>query len=60
MYRKTTHNITVSVKPHYLEDETFPEENRYVWAYHIRVENHGNLKIRRTDICRLNGFFRGD
>ena len=33
--------ITVRVAPHYLPDQSDPTLPRFVWAYHIRVENHG-------------------
>ncbi|MDJ0949801.1 MAG: Co2+/Mg2+ efflux protein ApaG [Alphaproteobacteria bacterium] len=41
MYQETTRSIAVTVKPTYLEDQSEPEENRFVWAYHIRIENQG-------------------
>ncbi len=41
MYRETTDGITVSVKPVYLEAQSSPVENRYVWAYQVTIENHG-------------------
>ncbi len=41
MYHATTRNIRVSVDPIYLESQSVPEEDHYVWAYTIQVENHG-------------------
>ena len=41
MYSETTRSIKVTVKPFYLEDQSSPAENRYVWAYHVRIEKHG-------------------
>lgn len=41
MYTQTTHNITISVEPVYLEDESSPVDNQYFWAYHITIENNG-------------------
>lgn len=40
-YSETTRSIAVSVRPIYLDDQSEPEEGRYVWAYHIRIENNG-------------------
>jgi ApaG protein len=40
-YAETTRDITVSVLPVYLEDQSTPEAGQFVWAYHIRIENHG-------------------
>jgi ApaG protein len=48
MYSETTRSITVTVKPFYLEDQSSPAENRYVWAYHVRIENRGEtVQLRR-------------
>ena len=41
MYAETTRSIRVTVKPYYLEDQSSPTDNRYVWAYHVRIENRG-------------------
>ena len=41
MYTTTTHSIMVSVEPTYLDDESRPRRNRYVWAYHVTIENRG-------------------
>lgn len=41
MYTAETRAIEVSVEPVYLEDQSSPDENHYVWAYHIRIVNHG-------------------
>lgn len=41
MYEKTTRNISVSVQPFYLEEQSAPEEERFVWAYRVNIENLG-------------------
>ena len=41
MYKKTTRSIAITVKPFYLEDQSSPTENQYVWAYHVVIENGG-------------------
>lgn len=41
MFSKTTRSIKVTVLPSYLEDQSHPENGRYVWAYTIQVENGG-------------------
>ena len=43
-YEQTTHDILVRVRPEYLPDQSEPDERRWVWAYHIEVEN-------RSDAC---------
>jgi len=46
MYTKTTNEIKVTVLPHYLEQQSEPESNCYVWAYTIQVENLGKGTVR--------------
>ncbi|GFZ91441.1 protein ApaG [Elstera cyanobacteriorum] len=46
MYRATTRAITVTVQPTFLEDQSEPGEGRFVWAYHIRIENDGDRTVQ--------------
>lgn len=46
MYKTTTHDIEVTVEPFYLDDQSDPDEPRYVWAYHVMIENHGSEQVR--------------
>lgn len=46
MYTQTTNNVKVSVYPIYLESQSAPEENHYLWAYHVRIENLGKDPIQ--------------
>jgi ApaG protein len=41
MYNQTTHHISVTVQPIYLDEQSSPEENYYVWAYNVKIENSG-------------------
>jgi ApaG protein len=56
---RTTGAITVSVESFYLDDQSSPEENLYVWAYHVRIENNGTelvqLKTRHWRITDAVG-----
>ena len=45
-YARTTRSITVTVEPFYLDDQSVPEENHFVWAYHVRIENHGEQTVQ--------------
>jgi ApaG protein len=45
-YAETTGSITVTVEPVYLEEQSDPEENHFVWAYHVRIENHGQSTVQ--------------
>ncbi|MGF1545110.1 MAG: Co2+/Mg2+ efflux protein ApaG [Parvularculaceae bacterium] len=47
MYEKITNGIRVLVEPHFLEDQSDPEEGHFVWAYTVRIENG------TADIVRL-------
>jgi ApaG protein len=41
MYSATTHSIVITVEPQFLENESSPRKHRYVWAYHVTIENRG-------------------
>ena len=59
-YETMTRGIRVSVVPHYLEDQSDPEEPRYVWAYTVRIDNESSdivqLKTRHWRITDATGF----
>ncbi|MHA1537570.1 MAG: Co2+/Mg2+ efflux protein ApaG [Alphaproteobacteria bacterium] len=59
MYSQTTRQITINVQPMFLEDESSPEEHRFIWAYTIRIENAGaetvQLLNRAWRITDANG-----
>ncbi len=45
-YCATTREISVTVKPIFLEDQSSPADNHYVWAYHVRIENRGSDTVQ--------------
>jgi ApaG protein len=50
-YAQMTRGINVRVASFYLEDQSEPEAGRYVWAYRVTIENHGDATVqllRRT------------
>lgn len=59
MYKSVTREIAVVVEPTYLEDRSSPEDNHFVWAYHVVIENNGNevvqLKTRYWKITDARG-----
>lgn len=59
MYEKTTRAIHVTVKPLYLDEQSSPSEDHFVWAYHVRIENNGEetvqLRRRHWSITDANG-----
>ncbi len=59
MYEAVTDGIAISVEPHFLEDQSDPDGSRFVWAYHVRIENRGDrvvqLMTRHWRITDANG-----
>lgn len=54
MYTETTRSIQVTVQPIYLEEQSAPDEQRFVWAYHVRIENQGAETVQlRTRHWRI-------
>jgi len=45
-YTKTTHEVRVTVQSFYLADESQPEDGQYVWAYRVKIENHGSRPVQ--------------
>jgi ApaG protein len=45
-YTKTTRGIRVSVRSYFLEDQSQPEDNHYVWAYRVKIENNGREPVQ--------------
>ena len=59
MYTKTTKSINITVNPSYLDEHSEPEDQHYVWAYQITINNLGKetvqLKNRYWKIIDSNG-----
>jgi ApaG protein len=45
-YERETRSIRVAVKPAYLDDQSDPEDDRYVWAYTVTIENKGPESVQ--------------
>lgn len=53
-YASTTREIKVTVKAFYLEEQSSPDDSRYVFAYQIRIENLGQATVQlRTRHWRI-------
>ena len=48
-YEETTAGVTVRVNPSYLADDSDPAASRFLWSYHIRLENEGPLPVQLLD-----------
>ena len=46
MYSETTRSISVTVQPVYLDEQSSPSDNHYVWAYHVKIENMGQEQVQ--------------
>lgn len=45
-YIQTTNSITVKVNPIYLDNESVPGEEHYIWVYHIKLENKSDKAVQ--------------
>ena len=45
-YTATTRSIVVVVQPSYLDDQSEPDEGRFVWAYRVRIHNTGPISVQ--------------
>jgi ApaG protein len=45
-YCETTNDIAVTVVPIYLDEESKPDDSKFIWAYHIRLENKGDATVQ--------------
>jgi ApaG protein len=53
-YSSTTRNISVSVEPIYLSDQSAPEDDYYVWAYKVEIENKSQQTVQiRSRVWRI-------
>lgn len=59
MYEETTRSIRISVDSFYIEGQSQPERNRFVFGYRIRITNEGadtvQLLSRQWHITDANG-----
>ncbi len=59
MYNAVTRHISVTVTPYFIEDQSDPEDNHFVWAYQVNIENTGGetvqLKSRYWHITDAHG-----
>ena len=46
MYERSTRNIRVAVQPAFLDDQSDPDEERYLWSYTVTIENRGAESVQ--------------
>jgi len=67
MYHKTTRDIRVTVTPAFLEEQSNPEDDYFVWSYTVVIDNLGDETVqlktrywRITDAVGRNQEVRGE
>ena len=45
-YVEETDGVVVRVSVNYLPEQSQPQGGRWFWAYHIRIENHGDMAVQ--------------
>jgi ApaG protein len=46
MYNAVTRHISVTVTPYFIEDQSDPDDNHFVWAYQVQIENRGRETVQ--------------
>jgi ApaG protein len=45
-YAEETRGLVVRVAVNYMPEQSEPGRGRWFWAYHIRIENHGDMAVQ--------------
>ena len=45
-YSRTTHAIRIDVEPHYLDEQSEPDQDYYVWAYTVHIRNESGFPVQ--------------
>ena len=46
MYSKKTKKINITVNPYFLDDQSEPDDQHFVWAYQVTIDNQSNEKVQ--------------
>ena len=46
MYQQMTNSVEITVQPFYLDEQSEPDENHYVWGYHVTIHNQSGLTVQ--------------
>ncbi|HHI88473.1 MAG TPA: Co2+/Mg2+ efflux protein ApaG [Hellea balneolensis] len=59
MYQRKTNNVVVRVEPEFLDEQSSPADDRFIWAYTVEIENTGAEDVqiveRHWQITDRNG-----
>lgn len=54
MYEAVTRGIRIRVSPHYIEEQSRPDESYYFWAYTVDIMNEGAETVQlRSRVWRI-------
>jgi ApaG protein len=45
-YEEITRNIRIAVEPNFLEEQSEPDEGRFLWAYRVTIENQSDIAVQ--------------
>jgi ApaG protein len=46
MYSAVTRNISVTVQPFYLAEQSDADQGRYVWGYRVTIDNQSDQRVK--------------
>jgi len=46
MYQQRTRSIHISVEPFYVDDQSSPASNRFVFGYRVQIDNQGDEAVQ--------------
>ena len=46
MYSKKTKKINITVNPYFLDDQSEPDDQHFVWAYQVTIDNQSSEKVQ--------------
>jgi ApaG protein len=45
-YEAETNGVCIRVRPVFVDEQSSPKEDRFLWAYHIEIENRGRHTLQ--------------
>jgi ApaG protein len=45
-YEAETNGVCIRVRPVFVDEQSSPEDDRFLWAYHIEIENRGRHTLQ--------------
>ena len=46
MFEERTRNVVVRVEPDFLDEQSNPSDDRFIWAYHVEIENQSSEDVQ--------------